>query len=115
MTIKNLSNDIKVWQDLISSESEHFSGDNLVANQDEVKYLSQLLEKWADVCHQIFSRHEKSSESVRSPAKGEVKKDETSKLLQEQRENMKSILLAVDARLLECKSRIGGENGMCFK
>jgi len=113
-TVETLWNEMKIWQEIISSESEHFSGDNLIANQDDVKYLSKLLEKWADICYQIFSRHEKSPENKGSPTKGEAKKDETSKLMQIQRENMKNILQAIDARLSECKSRIGGENGLYF-
>lgn len=109
--MENLWSEIKTWQEIIGLESEQFSGDALVANQEELKYLSRLMEKWTDICYQVFSRHEETVDAKESPSISVATKDEALKLMKEQSKTMKSILQAIDARLLDCKSRIGGENG----
>ena len=99
---------MKVWQDIIGSESEQFSGDILVAKQDDVKYLMNLLEKLSEICYQIFTRHEHSQNSKDI---FDAQAIEATKLMKKQSKIMQGILQGLDARLMEFMSRVGGENG----
>ena len=118
--------EMKVWLGVINKEAENFTGDQLVNNQDSIKGLSELVEKWTSIAMVIFGRHQQEvggaasgrvGESVDMTegrqsvldSRGEGEGDE-SKMTQ-QFKNMVELKRAIETKLTMYESRSSGENG----
>ncbi|XP_066548182.1 axonemal dynein light chain domain-containing protein 1 isoform X2 [Amia ocellicauda] len=49
--------DLREWEEMLTKECERYGGERLLSNQETLKTMSQLQEKWVDVGLLLFSRH----------------------------------------------------------
>lgn len=56
--IKNLSEDLKSWEETLNQEAEHFTGETLLSREDELYQMNREVDGWTDVALKVFSRHE---------------------------------------------------------
>ena len=99
--VERLWNDLKIWQNVINEEAEHFTGDILINSQDELKSLTSLVQKWTEVSLQLFTRHQVTAEG----------EDEKKTELRKESEMMRQINAEIEVYLNRCDVRITGENG----
>ncbi len=90
---EQLFSDIKLWEDIVSEEADHFSGVTLLNCQEEISSLQSLVDKWTRVALQLFNRHQE--EGAQSP----------------ENKRMQELNAAVDRGLKVYAERLSGENG----
>ncbi|XP_078605454.1 axonemal dynein light chain domain-containing protein 1-like isoform X2 [Branchiostoma floridae x Branchiostoma japonicum] len=55
--VKQLYDDISIWEDVISTEMETFAGDHLLGFQDQLAAMNKHMESWTDASLKVFNRH----------------------------------------------------------
>ncbi|XP_067017246.1 axonemal dynein light chain domain-containing protein 1-like isoform X2 [Acropora muricata] len=93
--IKRLYEDFKSWEGALNEEAELFTGETLLAREEELHLMNKEVDCWTDVAVKIFSRHQ-SEDGSRWP----------------QHEVMLQFNTEVDRLHQQYHLRIIGENGV---
>ncbi|XP_032220070.1 axonemal dynein light chain domain-containing protein 1 [Nematostella vectensis] len=93
--ISDLSEDMKAWEEVFNQEAERFTGEVLLAREDELYHMNKQVDKWTDVALKVFGRHQ-TPEGERWP----------------QHIEMKELNQNVDKLHQQYHVRIIGENGV---
>ena len=51
--IKNLSEDLKSWEETLNQEAEHFTGETLLSCEDELYQMNREVDGWTDVALKV--------------------------------------------------------------
>lgn len=51
--IKNLSEDLKSWEETLNQEAEHFTGETLLSREDELYQMNREVDGWTDVALKV--------------------------------------------------------------
>ncbi|EDO47152.1 predicted protein, partial [Nematostella vectensis] len=70
--ISDLSEDMKAWEEVFNQEAERFTGEVLLAREDELYHMNKQVDKWTDVALKVFGRHQ-TPEGERWPQHIEMK------------------------------------------
>lgn len=91
--VQQLWMDVQQFEEIFSKETEHFAGEILLAKQEIIKSLAELVEQWTDMAMKMFCRHQIDSTA-------------------EEFEMMRKINANIDQLLAEYGVRVSGENGI---
>ncbi|XP_065830228.1 axonemal dynein light chain domain-containing protein 1-like [Oscarella lobularis] len=105
--VRQLWLDIKSWEDIMSQESERFTGDTVLEWQEKLQKISKQVEGWTETAIQLFNRHRAVKEDSKEESDDERLAND---------EEMKKVNETMETCLNQLRIRASGENGLarCF-